>query len=477
MRRPLLILLLFLIVISAGAHSGKAKYHLIIDTDGAPDDLRAICLFLSSGEYEILAITCSDGAIKGSEAYRKVRSLLDEFGHQGIPVSYSENAGFKKQDWYESSLQTQWGVAGKKYPEPALGASSLIIDAMQKEKEKVTLVALGGLTNYAEALKSNPELANGIDRIVWYNDKAEPLSGINYEIDRKAAGEVLHAGIPVVIVGGSIIPFSGDIYTATGRCRSVYAKKIIQTHNASPLREKVAENHLCVWDDLLPVYLTHPEYFSVDTIDDHCIFVYCSDEKGYLKEYTNLLDWDSGKEGKVFSLFPADTSLYRADVRPYVNSIIADRGMEEFRCGVLTNELHGHLGIYAVIGMKMGLRARQYFKLGIDDIMILSYAGSVPPVSCMNDGLQVSTGGTLGHGLISISDEEMKRPEACFTFKGRTICLKLKEEYAAQISEDVKKGIAEYGDLTPAYWQHIRELALKYWAEWDRMEIFEITKQ
>ena len=38
------------------ADSGKARFHVIIDTDCAPDDLRAISLMLASSDYEILAI-------------------------------------------------------------------------------------------------------------------------------------------------------------------------------------------------------------------------------------------------------------------------------------------------------------------------------------------------------------------------------------------------------------------------------------
>ncbi len=47
----------------------------------------------------------------------------------------------------------------------------------------------------------------------------------------------------------------------------------------------------------------------------------------------------------------------------------------------------------ATIGVKMGIRAREYFNIGVDDILVTTYAGHKPPVSCMNDGLQVGNGG------------------------------------------------------------------------------------
>ena len=148
--------------------------------------------------------------------------------------------------------------------------------------------------------------------------------------------------------------------------------------------------------------------------------------------------------------------------------------MSEWRAGVLTNELHGHLGIYATIGVKMGIRAREYFNIGVDDILVTTYAGHKPPVSCMNDGLQVGTGASVGHGLITVTEIDTPRPEARFTFKDKTIRLVLKPRYADRIRRDVKRGIELYGDLTEPYWQYVRALALRYWLDFDRHEIFDM---
>ena len=122
----------------------------------------------------------------------------------------------------------------------------------------------------------------------------------------------------------------------------------------------------------------------------------------------------------------------------------------------------------------MGIRAREWFDIGVDDIEVVSHAGLRPPVSCLNDGLQVGTGASVGHGLIRVETCDEPRPEACFTFKGRTIRLTLKPEYARRIRDDVQLGIRCYGDLTEPYWQYVRELALRYWRDFDRHEIFDL---
>ena len=50
----------------------------------------------------------------------------------------------------------------------------------------------------------------------------------------------------------------------------------------------------------------------------------------------------------------------------------------------------------------------------------------------------------------------------------------LKPRYADRIRRDVKRGIELYGDLTEPYWQYVRALALRYWLDFDRHEIFDM---
>jgi len=147
--------------------------------------------------------------------------------------------------------------------------------------------------------------------------------------------------------------------------------------------------------------------------------------------------------------------------------------LEEWRICVLTNEMHHHLGIYALIGAKMGLRAREHLGAAFGAVRVVSFAGNQPPVSCFNDGLQLSTGATLGHGNIVVADERPARPEARFHEEGRSVQLRLNGEYQARIRSDVAQAVKQHGSLTPPYFAQIRRLALLYWLEWDRTQIFD----
>jgi pyrimidine-specific ribonucleoside hydrolase len=179
------------------------------------------------------------------------------------------------------------------------------------------------------------------------------------------------------------------------------------------------------------------------------------------------------RQSIIFNDFPTDPSLLRDDVRPLVEQIIAAHGQEEWRICVLTNEMHHHLGIYALVGAKMGLRAREVLGAPFGSLRVLSFAGNQPPVSCFNDGVQLSTGATLGHGNISVACEGPARPEARFHNEGHDLQLRLGVGYLAQIRADVAEAVKLHGNLTRPYFRSIRALALRYWKDWDRKVIFD----
>jgi len=179
-------------------------------------------------------------------------------------------------------------------------------------------------------------------------------------------------------------------------------------------------------------------------------------------------------KNQVIKDLPSDPSFYFPDVEPYVKDIINKYGESEWAAGVLANELHRHLGVFAIIGVKMGIRAREYFDTGVDEFRALSWAGSEPPLSCMNDGLQVSTGATPGHGLLTVVNDTLTRPVVEFTCMNHRIRLTLQPEIAAKIRSELKEISFVYGLDSNIYWELVRKNSLKYWKDLDRHEIFKI---
>ncbi|MCU0453729.1 MAG: formylmethanofuran dehydrogenase subunit E family protein [Bacteroidetes bacterium] len=173
----------------------------------------------------------------------------------------------------------------------------------------------------------------------------------------------------------------------------------------------------------------------------------------------------------LWTSFPGDAALMQDDVRSFVDSIIVRHGRSEWEAGVLTNELHRHLGIYNVIGVKMGVRALERLGAGFDQVRVECEAGTDQPLSCLHDGLQVATGASLGRGLYRVSDGR-PAPQARFSANGRTLELTIRPEIIATVAADIRALTERHGFATPAYFEAIRGLSMRRWLEWDRSSIF-----
>jgi len=75
---------------------------------------------------------------------------------------------------------------------------------------------------------------------------------------------------------------------------------------------------------------------------------------------------------------------------------------------------HGHLGPFLVLGLRIGsLAARILHPRGIHEMSATVWLWQTPPHSCLLDGLQVSSGCTLGKGNIKVRNAPSIRARFC----------------------------------------------------------------
>jgi formylmethanofuran dehydrogenase subunit E len=105
-------------------------------------------------------------------------------------------------------------------------------------------------------------------------------------------------------------------------------------------------------------------------------------------------------------------------------------------------KLHGHLGPFLVIGVRMGMIAKKALSVSDDQCGFLKANVKVPlfpPFSCLLDGIQASTSCTVGNQRLTIEDSE----EICVNFvrqnAGRTVKVTLKPK----VAEELKKKLSE----------------------------------
>ena len=99
-------------------------------------------------------------------------------------------------------------------------------------------------------------------------------------------------------------------------------------------------------------------------------------------------------------------------------------------------EFHGHIGPYLLIGYKMGKIANKEFGNDPFSKNAIIYTGPSPPISCIVDGVQMSSGCTLGKGNISIKNENCAKVD--FSNKsGKKLTIELNEEIRKEIDTTV----------------------------------------
>ena len=99
-------------------------------------------------------------------------------------------------------------------------------------------------------------------------------------------------------------------------------------------------------------------------------------------------------------------------------------------------KFHGHIGPYAVIGYKMGEIANQLLGSEPFSKNAIVWTGTKPPISCIIDGIQISSGCTLGKGNIIVNQDGI--PKAIFTNNnGKRIEITLKSDVTHEIDNSV----------------------------------------
>jgi pyrimidine-specific ribonucleoside hydrolase len=459
----------FIFSIIITAHPWKPNHYVIIDTDGGIDDMRTLSLMFSSPDVRVLGITVSPGALNAATAYIKVKSLLISFYHEGIPVGINRSSQISSP-LFEAALNYKWGDESGINPEDAPDYLNVIGEILKWEKTPVSFICLGGLSSAASAIREIPEFNSRVKQVIWSSSGLNDPKGFNYSIDAASAAIVSKNSIPlrVVVPSGDNVFFTAGMQLEIERIASPYSKKIRDTFKEAAAHDYILRAN----DETVPVFLHYPALFktlSSGKNSQHTV----DNMPGFNSGFIKILKGETVTKNQVIKQFPADTSFYFSDIAPSVKEITDRYGEEEWVSGIIANELHRHLGVFAIVGVKMGIRAREYFDTGVDEFSVTSFAGSAPPLSCMNDGIQVSTGATTGHGLLTVINDPTA-PAAEFRYLNHRIRITLIPEIAEKITGELKGINFVYGLDSNIYWELVRKNSIRYWKELDRHQIFKI---
>lgn len=479
-----IMMLIIVWVVTVLAHD--VSLPVIVDTDGGSDDIRGLALLFHAGQVDVRLIVTSDGVLAPDQARDSVVRLMACMDQKSIPVVAGKPLNIDPPQFREPNLALNWPDCPKhmaRQRDDSSSAVSRIVEAVGNIPGNILYLCLGPMTNLAGALSKDPSIGNKLERVLYLGGAPESDNpGWNTRRDKESARTVYDSGLPLYGLGlasGDYINFDMDFYDQIRAMETDTARLITHLHDYPWMRRKMDGGHMKIWDEMLMVYMVTITGFNFEPVQGRPSVFQLADmdrdmvKKTYLKLIGNPSDFHlDARKSVVMKDFPNDPAMMRSDVIPFVEAIISTHGAEEWKACLLTNELHRHLGIYSLVGAKMGIRARELLEAPFDTLTVVSHAGSSPPLSCMNDGLQVSTGASLGRGTITVLQDNT-RPSAEFVKEDIRLTLTIKAEYVNRIRSDIKKAIKTYGGLGPAYFDHIRKLSIQYWKDFDRTDLFE----
>jgi pyrimidine-specific ribonucleoside hydrolase len=188
---------------------------VVIDTDMGPDDWMAILYLLQRDDVNVKAITVAGTGLTHCEpGTRNARSLLALAGYPAIPVACgSETAAGEGHSFPAEWRRGADALQGLTLPDggsinPRLRASRLLVSLADRNRGKLTVIALGPLTNLSEAIEEDPLFAERVAGIYVMGGAVSVPGNVseamhaewNIYADPLAASNTLQSGAPVTLV-------------------------------------------------------------------------------------------------------------------------------------------------------------------------------------------------------------------------------------------------------------------------------------
>lgn len=254
------------------------RRNVIIDCDPGIDDAIALMVAIANEDkLNILGISTVAGNLSSDVVTENALALTEFLGREDIPVARGSRGPLLRVLSVADDIHGKKGLGNYELPkakktEVEEHAVVFMRNLIMHEKDTVTLVPTGPLTNIALLLHMYPEVKEKIELICLMGGAAKggnvtPTGEFNIWADPEAASIVYNSGIPIVMCGLDVTTKSGvnreqvaylrkqkePISNMCGEMLSFYLscphyreKEIAAMHDASTL-----------------MYLLHPELYTI----------------------------------------------------------------------------------------------------------------------------------------------------------------------------------------------------------------------
>ena len=255
------------------------KRKLIIDCDPGVDDTLAVILALQYPGFEILGITTTFGNTDLEQSTQNALRIVELSG-QSIPVY--KGAGkplVVAPDAAPDFVQGKDGLGNTHQPVPRLqaqniGAAEFLVDMATKYPGQITVVAIGRLTNLAQAIKQDPKFTKNIQQVVvmggtlYTPGNVSPVAEANIAGDPHAADMVFTAPWQVTMLGLDVttkVRINDKMLTKIKARNQRFGEFVysITRFYADFYREQHLDGGFFVHDSSALVYLVDPDLFQL----------------------------------------------------------------------------------------------------------------------------------------------------------------------------------------------------------------------
>jgi inosine-uridine nucleoside N-ribohydrolase len=198
------------------------RKRVIIDTDPGVDDALALVLALLSPELCVEAITTVNGNVNAGQALKNAALILDLLHPSPRPILARGETRHSTKELKRA--QSVHGIDGlgelhrfrnpdgsPRYQEPSLSkyipsAIEVLLDLLRRYPDEMSLIALGPLTNLAEALEKDKRRVKRLREVVIMGGAIKvpgnitPAAEFNVFVDPGAARRVCNSGLPITLV-------------------------------------------------------------------------------------------------------------------------------------------------------------------------------------------------------------------------------------------------------------------------------------
>jgi inosine-uridine nucleoside N-ribohydrolase/formylmethanofuran dehydrogenase subunit E len=465
----------------AVAHDIDNSPVVVIDSDMGIDDAVTLALALQCPQIRLAGLVATEGVAGSDVSAHMLGQMLDEFNRADVSLYLSApRTASRPVPQFRGFAEAVISKALRGALRPALSFTPRAY--ADPRGDKVTVLALGPLTNLAVAL-NDESVRKGIERVM-IQGAPESSKNWNLQYDPDAFAAVLKSGVPLQFVEngtGAAKPAAWRTGDGPAGQKTSIGEELI----GRLLSEPNVRNHYTqgvfaqLTDELLVMACIDHDLFDTTNLPSgNVTCLRPKNPEAILKLFMQVMS--EGRQAKnrvVFAPGSLPNNILRADVRKRKAGIVAKNGETEWFAQLMMNELHDHLGSYSIMGVKMGLRAAELLNAPQHGMHVVSYSAAQPPVSCLNDGIIVGTGSTPGRALFRHEPGPAGSTRVTFTYNGRQVTLAVKDEYRKKVQARIDDLLKVHTLEDAEYWESVREASLEIWEHWHRRDLFDVIER